>query len=429
MNITIKTLDGDCFQTTIPPTETFANITNYVTSDTRELDTFKNRKVTNVVYLGFNYDMKKYNSIKIQDVGIKNNSTIYLIFDHKNPLKRNTVHKASDESDDVEEIDDNAHVGQNSAQSPNHSQLNEQVSQFLEQSSQIMQTPQLAQQLAQQLQDPEVSTQLVQYVQNPQVVANVAQLMQDPHALQTMVSLHSLPEFQNMVSLHSLPEFQNMVEFLESQPNVLQVLNSLQLHPEFQQMMQTIQSQPELQQIIQAAQQITHAVQPVPVPSTQPNAPPAAQPAAPVHVASDNTNKQHINLSKFISPSDDSDSESDKESKSDDEIITKKPVKKLIKKDIYSDSSSSSESEFDSEDDVIEEKVQNPVNSGAPVTITTVPVPSNNSDVLTGIDEEHITQIMDTLNDYDVDKITQIYKLNSKNIIQTINALLDSTSS
>ena len=61
INVVFKTLDGDCFQVDLPQTEIFGNIINYVGD---LLKGFSNRKITNVVYLGFKYEIQKYYSFR-----------------------------------------------------------------------------------------------------------------------------------------------------------------------------------------------------------------------------------------------------------------------------------------------------------------------------------------------------------------------------
>lgn len=369
MNITFKTLDGDSSQVDIPQTEIFGNIINYVGN---LLKNYKARKITNVVYLGFNYELKKYYSTKLQDVGIKNNSVVYLIFDNKNPMKHVPVKQYSGKSEDIEDVDEEPVI------------------------TQTLQS-------LQALHNPHAIIQALQALQS----------MQDPQALTQAIEQ----------TLQSLQDPQTATQTITQ---ALQVLQSLQDQQDPQAMPPAIMQ--AITQTLQSTTSFAGSASPQAPIATQ--APQISQAAQNAPATSVNVFKKKVNL--LVGPP------GGPFNKYNNVKIYKGSAKPIPLPIVESDSDSSS-SESDSEDDVIENKVQNPVNSGVPDSITNVPVPSNNSDTygasiqnsdeLTSIDEEHITQIMDTLDDYDVDKITQLYKLNNKNAVQTINALLDSASS
>ena len=61
LNINIKTPNGDNFPAQLPLAEILGNLPNYIDEKFRQ-----QLEMTNVVYLGFNYDMKKYSAYIIE---------------------------------------------------------------------------------------------------------------------------------------------------------------------------------------------------------------------------------------------------------------------------------------------------------------------------------------------------------------------------
>jgi hypothetical protein len=88
LNINLRTVEGGCTYVQIPSTETFENLIKYMDDKLGQ-----QYDVTNVVYLGFKYDMNTYCSTKLQDASVKNNSSVYLIMKEKITWKKMHIEK------------------------------------------------------------------------------------------------------------------------------------------------------------------------------------------------------------------------------------------------------------------------------------------------------------------------------------------------
>ena len=302
MNINLKTLNGEIYPVHIPLDETLGNLINYIDDKFSE-----SREITNVVYLGFSYDMKKYSSVKMLDTGIKNDSSVYLIFNRKlitkAPVKKVTIvqNESSDEDDSVIE---------ETFEKP----IKKPVSKVYHGKVTIP----------------------VDYSSEEEIKYQISKVHHEK-----VTSVHN--------ELSDEDDSDN-----DSDDDEIPVPKTIKKSVVITKSMKYASDEPSSS-------------------SENEEVAPAASPSMPPLVSSDVSSDENEKVAPASSPS------------MPKLVVSSMPVYGMNKT-------------------------------------------MNKNNVWTMNDDWGITQIMDTLGDYDVDKITQIYKLNKKNIPATINALLDATS-